>query len=78
MSEMNGAIRRLPPPPPLPAESWEDGALNTAETAALLRVSTRTVYAMTRRGDLPYAMLGNSRRYPRRLVLGLLGSEPTR
>jgi len=75
---MRGAVRRAPDPDPLPAEDWEDGCMTTAEVAEFLGASRRTVYEMTRRGDLAYGLLGNQRRYPRKRVVQLLSGGTRR
>ncbi|MBE2252869.1 MAG: helix-turn-helix domain-containing protein [Myxococcus sp.] len=52
-----------------------EAVLTVREVAALLRVSTATVYAMVERGELEHFRVVNSIRVPRSSVERLVGRE---
>ena len=55
--------------------SEDDDVLTTEETASLLRVSTKTVLALARRGALPGEKVGRAWRFLRNEVLSYVGGH---
>jgi len=49
----------------------EDGMMTVREAAAFLRLGRSTLYGLMDAGDLPYCLLGRSRRIPRRALVDL-------
>jgi excisionase family DNA binding protein len=53
------------------AEVVEDGLVTVRDSAAFLKISVASVYALMARGELPYVKIGRARRVPRRALFDL-------
>ena len=83
MTSGSGSIRSMDSietkrrgPPVVPRLRALDEVLTVGEVAALLKVSTATVYAMVERRELEHFRVMNSIRVPRAALERLTGGKP--
>ncbi len=72
LSGTEGNLRPLSDAPTTPS------VLTVAEVASLLRVTTKTIYALAKRGDLPAFRVGRAVRFRHEDVQGYISSRPVK
>lgn len=63
--------------PPIVPSVDDALAWTPRETAARLQISERTLWSLTKRGDIPHIRLGRSVRYPSRLLEEWIAQQAT-